>query len=234
MAELFLMNGDMCAWLYTGSPAMHSEKITMFEPETSRLKKAGAGTYGNPFITIRRRYNNVLMDEERKNQTEIFLGLKNRQYFPTLHLEYREPEGVPLDQDWPESDDEGPATASGSSWGSAGCKDPLGALTWPVESKGRSAVGTTAGNGSSGLMLSGMGASAAGPGSSEGTSAAQWGVGAAGSNCLPEQFVDRHKRSFSSEKILQDFQALHTRELSDSAPPASNVLKPFEDPLGLL
>jgi hypothetical protein len=54
MAELFLMNGDMCAWLYTGSPAMHSEKITMFEPETSRLKKAGAGTYGNSFIAIRR------------------------------------------------------------------------------------------------------------------------------------------------------------------------------------
>jgi hypothetical protein len=42
IAELFLMNGDMCAWLYTGSPAMHSEKITLFEPETSKLKKAGA------------------------------------------------------------------------------------------------------------------------------------------------------------------------------------------------
>lgn len=54
IAELFLMNGDMCAWLYTGSPAMHSEKITLFEPETSRLKKAGAGTYGNSFIAIRR------------------------------------------------------------------------------------------------------------------------------------------------------------------------------------
>lgn len=54
IAELFLMNGDMCAWLYTGSPAMHSEKITMFEPDTSRLKKAGAGTYSNSFIAIRR------------------------------------------------------------------------------------------------------------------------------------------------------------------------------------
>lgn len=55
MAELFLMNGDMCAWLYTGSPAMHSEKITLFEPEASRLKKAGAGGYSNSFIAIRRR-----------------------------------------------------------------------------------------------------------------------------------------------------------------------------------
>jgi hypothetical protein len=55
IAELFLMNGDMCAWLYTGSPAMHSEKITLFEPDASRLKKAGAGGYSNPFIAIRRR-----------------------------------------------------------------------------------------------------------------------------------------------------------------------------------
>lgn len=38
---------------------------------------------------IRRRYNNVLMDEERKMQAEIFLGLKTRLYFPTLHLAYR-------------------------------------------------------------------------------------------------------------------------------------------------
>lgn len=65
IAELFLMNGDMCAWLYTGSPAMHSEKITLFEPETSRLKKAGAGTYGNSFIAIRRcvRSNSLLFSD---------------------------------------------------------------------------------------------------------------------------------------------------------------------------
>ena len=105
VAELFLMNGDMCAWLYTGerffplttptpcpppthtrtwhtwlnvvvtplnalphphthtythahthtgSAAMHSEKITLFEPELSHLKKAGAGGYGNSLIAIRR------------------------------------------------------------------------------------------------------------------------------------------------------------------------------------
>jgi hypothetical protein len=36
-----------------------------------------------------RRYNNVLMDEDRKMQAEIFLGLKNRVYFPTLYVEYR-------------------------------------------------------------------------------------------------------------------------------------------------
>lgn len=56
IAELFLMNGDMCAWLYTGSPAMHSEKILIFEPEGSRLRKvaAGAGAYGNGLIALRR------------------------------------------------------------------------------------------------------------------------------------------------------------------------------------
>jgi hypothetical protein len=80
---------------------------------------------------------------------------------------FREPEGVPLDQDWPESDDEQPPAAGGgsSSLGSASCKDPLGLLTWPLDSKGRSAAAILAGNGSSGLMLSGMGASAAGSGS---------------------------------------------------------------------
>jgi hypothetical protein len=39
---------------------MHSEKITLFEPETSRLKKAGAGTYGNSFIAIRRCAHTIL------------------------------------------------------------------------------------------------------------------------------------------------------------------------------
>ena len=29
------------------------------------------------------------MDEERKMQAEMFLGLKARLYFPTLHLAYR-------------------------------------------------------------------------------------------------------------------------------------------------
>lgn len=36
-----------------------------------------------------RRYNNVLMDEERKMQMEMFLGIKHKLYFPTLHVQYR-------------------------------------------------------------------------------------------------------------------------------------------------
>lgn len=31
----------------------------------------------------------MVMDEERKLQADIFLGLKQRLYFPTLHLPYR-------------------------------------------------------------------------------------------------------------------------------------------------
>ncbi len=68
--------------------------------------------------SLRRRYNNVMMDEERKQQIDMFLGVRPKQYFPTLHLAYRGDEGaagVPLD--WPESDDE---------------VDPLGLLTWPL------------------------------------------------------------------------------------------------------
>ncbi len=55
MAELFLVNGDMCAFLYTGSAAMHSDKLLVFEPEGSKLRKAGAGAYGNSLIAIKRR-----------------------------------------------------------------------------------------------------------------------------------------------------------------------------------
>jgi hypothetical protein len=33
---------------------MHSEKIALLEPEGSRLRRAGAGAYGNSFIAIRR------------------------------------------------------------------------------------------------------------------------------------------------------------------------------------
>ena len=43
----------------------------------------------NPPKQTPRRYNNVMMDDERKEQVEVFLGLKARSHFPTLHLPYR-------------------------------------------------------------------------------------------------------------------------------------------------
>lgn len=60
------------------------------------------------------------MDDERKQQVDIFLGVKSKQYFPTLHLLYRD--DPVLVMDYPESDDE---------------MDGLGQLTWPLADKMR-------------------------------------------------------------------------------------------------
>jgi hypothetical protein len=161
LAELFLVNGDMSAWLYTGSQAMHSERILLFEPETSKLRKAGVGMYGNIMVSttrghlwlmwgetdyqgkqrsaplytrvcrwcdlaltrrlgylfdacihksdrcmsatiqwwpwscfftqvgIKRRYNNVLVDTDKQQQIEMFLGMKHSVYFPAVKLYYK-------------------------------------------------------------------------------------------------------------------------------------------------
>eukprot|EP00882_Tetradesmus_deserticola_P024707 GHRQ01027017.1.p1 GENE.GHRQ01027017.1~~GHRQ01027017.1.p1 ORF type:complete len:268 (+),score=148.12 GHRQ01027017.1:721-1524(+) len=237
IAELFLMNGDMCAWLYTGSPAMHSEKITMFEPESSRLKKAGAGAYSNSFIAIRRRYNNVLMDEERKMQAEMFLGLKTRLYFPTLHLPYREPEGGVPD-DWPESDDD-ELTAAGE------VADPLGLLTWPLESSKTARSGGLASSAAAGLAgaaaalvgLAGSG-SAAGSGAGGGTGLSllsgsgrtereRLGPQASSFADSPDFMAERlpsHTRSFSSEKILQEFRELQRAGQAHAQPQHQQLL----------
>lgn len=118
MAELFLLNGDLCAYLYTGSAAMHSEKILIFEPESSRLRKASVTAYGNPLIAIKRRYNNVIMDSDKLMQTEMFLGLKATTYFPTARMPYKDDAVLPLD--YPESDDE---------------SDPIGRIPWPLPDK---------------------------------------------------------------------------------------------------
>ncbi|GFR51195.1 hypothetical protein Agub_g13542 [Astrephomene gubernaculifera] len=101
LAELFLVNGDMCAWLYTGSQAMHSERILIFEPENSKLRKAGVGAYGNALVAVKRRYNNVLVDKEKQQMIDVFLGYKQSEYFPSSWLAYRvlDKEGVPLEGD---------------------------------------------------------------------------------------------------------------------------------------
>lgn len=66
----------------THPQAMHSEKLLVFEPEGSKLRKAGAGLYSNALIAIRRRYSNVVMDSDKKMQLEMFLGMNQEQYFP--------------------------------------------------------------------------------------------------------------------------------------------------------
>ena len=47
---------------------MHSERILIFEPPESKLRKAGVGAYGNVLVGIKRRYNNVLVDDDKQLQ----------------------------------------------------------------------------------------------------------------------------------------------------------------------
>lgn len=68
---------------------MHSERILIFEPETSKLRKAGVGAYGNIMVGIKRRYNNVLVDTDKQQQIEMFLGMKHSVYFPSTFLAYK-------------------------------------------------------------------------------------------------------------------------------------------------
>ena len=51
--------------------AMHSERILIFEPETSKLRKAGVGAYGNAIVAVKRRYNNVVVDKEKQSMIDV-------------------------------------------------------------------------------------------------------------------------------------------------------------------
>lgn len=110
------MNGDRNAFLYTGSQAMHADKLLIFEPENSWLRKAGAGTPSNSLIAITRRYNNLVRDNDRQAQIELFLGLNPDKHFncqavgavesqtvkgPLLYMS-----GQQLPKDFPDTDDE--------------------------------------------------------------------------------------------------------------------------------
>ncbi|GAX77587.1 hypothetical protein CEUSTIGMA_g5031.t1 [Chlamydomonas eustigma] len=117
-AELFLVNGDLSAWLYTGSQAMHSERILIFEPPESKLRKVGVGHSGGVIVALKRRFNNVWVDADKQMQMDIFLGLKHGEYFPNTYLYYKEDDVVPMDH--PESEDD---------------LDPVGCLSWPIRDK---------------------------------------------------------------------------------------------------
>ena len=81
MADVFLQNGDRNAFFYTGSQAMHSDKIMIFEPETSQLKKNTVSGASNSIVAITRRFNNVIKDSDRQMQIELFLGINFEKYF---------------------------------------------------------------------------------------------------------------------------------------------------------
>ena len=68
LAELFVLNGDVCSLLYTSSIAMHSDKIRKYAPA---ITKAG----NNTIIVLSRRLNNVARDSRRQLILEGMLGL---------------------------------------------------------------------------------------------------------------------------------------------------------------
>jgi len=193
-AELFLANGDLQAWLYTGSAAMHSEKLLLFEPEGSKLRRAGAGLYGNALIAIRRRYANVMTDGDKKLQLELFLGLAQGAHFPTARLPYREPGAVPP-PDAPESDDEA---------------EPVGAYySWPASDPLRGSHDSLEGSLHSGSLHSSGGFSHAGSvghgshhGSHHGGHHGGHGLGAPGGR---PPGGHRHSKTYSTERIIEDF-----------------------------
>lgn len=69
--------------------------------------------YLPPQVGIKRRYNNVLVDTDKQQQIEMFLGMKPAVYFPTTKLYYKDDALVPLD--YPETDDD---------------SDPVSAMDW--------------------------------------------------------------------------------------------------------
>jgi hypothetical protein len=115
-------------------------------------------------------------------------------------------EDAAIQGDFPESDDEA---------------DPLGLLSWPLNqgaTAAAAAVGSSSGGGGAAPVTSagGLGGSAARGGSDRGapvgSELGEWGVGAAGAAAGPPVAAGghgrHHARSFSSEKILQDFQRI--------------------------
>lgn len=115
IAEVFLLNGDRNSFFYTGSQAMFANKLTIFEPETSRLKKNGVAS-SHHYIALKRRYNNVLKDSDRQSQIELFLGLNLEKHLTSssgqslkdldsLNVVYK-PDKVELDFVGSDDDDE--------------------------------------------------------------------------------------------------------------------------------
>lgn len=82
VADIFLLNGDLNAMCYTGSKAMHSSVINILKgPKKSASRLALAS---NAAISVQRRYLNMVEDSSRQLQIELFLGMRWREYFPTI------------------------------------------------------------------------------------------------------------------------------------------------------
>ncbi|KAL2506196.1 putative phosphoinositide phosphatase SAC9 [Abeliophyllum distichum] len=81
LADLFLVAGDIHATLYTGSKAMHSQILSIFNEEAGKFKQFSAAQ--NMKITLQRRYKNAVVDSTRQKQLEMFLGLRLFKHLPS-------------------------------------------------------------------------------------------------------------------------------------------------------
>lgn len=82
LADLFLLAGDIHATLYTGSKAMHSQILSIFNEDSGKLFSAAQ----NMKITLQRRYKNALVDSSRQKQLQMFLGMRLFKHLPSISL----------------------------------------------------------------------------------------------------------------------------------------------------
>ncbi|KAK2075637.1 hypothetical protein QBZ16_001745 [Prototheca wickerhamii] len=86
-AEAFRLHGDVHSFLYTGSPAMHSQVLGLLTGG-ARLAAGGVGKLQNLAVALQRRWNNTVSDGARQASLLLFLGLRLREQFPRLRLIY--------------------------------------------------------------------------------------------------------------------------------------------------
>ncbi|XP_020235927.1 probable phosphoinositide phosphatase SAC9 [Cajanus cajan] len=86
LSDLFLLAGDIHATLYTGSKAMHSQILSIFNEDTGKFKQFSAAQQ-NVRITLQRRYKNAVVDSSRQKQLEMFLGMRLFKHLPSISLQ---------------------------------------------------------------------------------------------------------------------------------------------------
>ncbi|KAG6479212.1 hypothetical protein ZIOFF_062673 [Zingiber officinale] len=84
LSDLFLLAGDIHATLYTGSKAMHSHILNIFNDDGGMLSSFSAAQ--NVKISLQRRYKNVIVDSSRQKQLEMFLGLRLFKHLPSVTM----------------------------------------------------------------------------------------------------------------------------------------------------
>ncbi|KAK8703510.1 hypothetical protein V6N13_047167 [Hibiscus sabdariffa] len=85
LADLFLLAGDIHATLYTGSKAMHSHILNIFNEEAGTFSQFSAAQ--NVKITLQRRYKNAVVDSSRQRQLEMFLGIRLFKHLPSVQIQ---------------------------------------------------------------------------------------------------------------------------------------------------